>query len=376
MNDDKLDDKPITPLLTELNTAIGDPEFAKFRDALSKAQTGILATLRGAEVTTGQIADLFDRLLSDQTNAGDADEALFREFWADSRNNDLRLKFARQRDKLKYGYPLYLAKQFGRGRVTMMTTTAGEAWTDWPSERPGSVSFTPVMKELVNYLAGGGVDDNQTAGQPIEVNADGDSYEPKVLTGFITHNAKPGEQVAVGGDNDPAPITVADQFDKLAEETVTEKIKEKDADGKDVERVVTRKVLRFTQTSTEKPGVYLYGLEQRRPKPGSPNETITSPEYRFVPVNVDSVFEGDLRRASADDIIGDTKAGLHSPEDRGWIEGLKNKKTDLSEMGWIFLFILMVLVIEQALAVKLSYHTGNDLGDSPTVAAAMRKSGV
>ena len=376
MNDDKLDDKPITPLLTELNTVIADPDFAKFKDALGKAQTGILTTLRGAEVTTGQIAELFDRLLSDQTNAGDADEALYREFWSDSRNNDLRLKFARQRDKLKYGYPLYLAKQFGRGRVTMMTTTAGEAWTDWPSERPGSVSYTPVMKELVNYLAGGGVDDNQTTGQPIDVTADGDSYEPKVLTGFITHAAKPGEQVAVGGDNDPAPITVADQFDRLKEETVSEKVKERDADGKEVERVITRKILRFNQTSTEKPGVYLYGLEQRRPKPGSPNETVTSPEYRFVPVNIDSAVEGDLRRASTDDILGDTKAGLHSPEDRGWIEDLKNKKSDLSEMGWLFLLMVVVLVVEQALAVKLSYHMGNDLSDAPTVAAAMRQAGA
>ena len=370
MNDAPLDDKPITPLLQELQSQLDDSDFAKYRPAVTNTIGGINRALRGAEVSTALIADWFDRLLSDQRAEGDAEEALLREFWASSKNNDLRIKFARQRDKLKYGYPLYLAKTFGRGRVTLMTTTAGEAWNDWASNKPGSVSYTPVMKELVNYLAGGGVDDNRTCGMPIELRFDPESYEPKVLTGFVSHAGEPGAKPVGGTDTDPAPIAVAEAFDKLKEETIAEKITEKDAEGKVTERTVNRKVLGFVQTATDKPGVYLYGLEQRRPKPGSPNESITSPEYRFAPVNIDVTAEGDLRRSSADDVIGDTKAQLHSPEDRGWIEGLKNKKSDLSEMGWMFLLFMLILVAEQALAVKLSYHTGNEAVDAAAPSAA------
>jgi hypothetical protein len=75
------------------------------------------------------------------------------------------------------------------------------------------VSFIPVMKELVNYLAGGGVDDTRTCGRPIEYKLDPDSYDPKVLRGFVTHATKPGERPAVGGGNDPAPVGVNGQFD-------------------------------------------------------------------------------------------------------------------------------------------------------------------
>jgi hypothetical protein len=44
-------------------------------------------------------------------------------------------------------------------------------------------------------------------------------------------------------------------------------------------------------------------------------------------------------------------------------------------MGWLFLIILAVLVAEQALAVKLSYHSGQETMSehSPTAAAAMRR---
>jgi hypothetical protein len=376
MNEEKLDDKPITIILNELKTAFEDPESKKFRPPLEKVHTAIMAVLRSSNASTAQVSELFDRLLSDQVSEGDAEEALLREFWADSRNNDLRIKLSRQRDKLKYGYPLYLAKKFGRGRVTLITTGAGEDWNNWASERPGSVSYTPVMKELVTYLAGGGVDDNRSCGEPLTLNLDRQTYDPKVLRGFVSHIAKPGEkQAPVGGENDPAPIQVYTNFAPLTEGTVEEVISDKDSEGKPIERTITREVLSFTDRATAQPGVYLYGLEQRRPKPGSPTETITSPEYRFTPVNLQTMIEGDLRRASADDLIADTKAELHGPDDREWIEALKNKRKDLSEMGWVFLFLILVLVAEQALAVKLSYHTGNENleEDSPTLAAALRK---
>jgi hypothetical protein len=355
-----------------------DAEFAKFKDPLAKLKRAINAVPRTTDGTTSQLADLFDRLLSDQRSEGDADEALLREFWADARNADLKVRTARLRDRMKYGYPLYLAKTFGRGRVTLITTTAGETWNNWPSEQPGNVSFAPVMKELTGFLAGGGVDDFRTCGQPVELRLDPTSYDPKVIRGFMTHNGRPGEKVAVGGANDPAPLVMAEQFDPLTAEKVTEKVIEKDGE-KTVEKTVERNWLVARATDTAQPGAYLFGFEQKRPKAGVPNETASAPEYRFAPVNLDAVKEGDLRRASADDVTNQAPgAELHGPDDKEWIDKLRNKKSDLSELGWVFLALLLVLVAEQALAVKLSYHSAPDaLGDAaPTAAAAMRKAAV
>ena len=358
---------------------LADPAFADYKDALAKVRAEFSQTVRGAVITTSMLAESFDRLLSDQRNEGDKDEALLREFWTKA-DRDLKDKVTRLRDRMKYGYPFYLAKTFGRGRVTLITSTAGETWNGWPSEVPGNVAYIPVMKELVNYLAGGGVDDTRTCGRPVEFTLDADSYDAKVLTARVTHAARTGEQVALGADKNAAPITVAGQFAALPAVARKEKITVVGDDGKPVEKEVERKTLTVSRTDTATPGVYLFGLEQRRPKAGGGGEFVTAAEFRFAPVNVDVGIEGDLKRASTDDLILTNTAnrpavGVHGPDDRDWLDELKNKKTDLSEMGWMFLFLLLVLVAEQALAVKLSYHSAADTVSehAPSAAAAMRR---
>ncbi len=356
---------------------LDDADFAPFKDALTKVKKSMSAINTMADPSTSMVAELFDRLLSDQRNEGDTDEALYREFWTKAEVNDLKTKVTRLRDRMKYGYPLYVTKNFGRGRVSLITTSAGEAWTDWPNAPPGNVSFVPVMKELVNYLAGGGVDDTRTCGRPIEFKLDPDSYDPKVLRGFVTHAAKAGERPAVGGGNDPAPVNVSGQFDPLPVVTTKEKVTEPGPDGKPVDKEVERKAMTLTETNTTRAGIYLFGLEQKRPKPGAPSETVTAAEYRFAPVNIDVPNEGDLARVNGDKVAENAPGSeLHGPDETDWLIRLQNKKTDLSSMGWLFLFILLVLVAEQALAVKLSYHAGQETMSehAPSAAAAMRRS--
>ena len=110
--------------------------------------------------------------------------------------------------------------------------------------------------------------------------------------------------------------------------------------------------------------------------PSSPGKSPRPPLTEAVPVNVDSAIESDLKRASTEDIKQFTQGGFfHNAGDSDWVESLKNRRTDWSEMGWIFLIVLVVLILEQAMAVRLSYHTrGNEELQqmSPTIAAAMR----
>ena len=72
---------------------------------------------------------------------------------------------------------------------------------------------------------------------------------------------------------------------------------------------------------------------------------------------MDALNEGDLHRANTDDLSAQTnKVPLHNTEDLGWIDELKQKPTDLSSGRWLYLFILLVLLAEQAWAVRISYH--------------------
>jgi hypothetical protein len=79
-------------------------------------------------------------------------------------------------------------------------------------------------------------------------------------------------------------------------------------------------------------------------------------EQQAVAFNVDTLTEGDLRRASRADIeTAAPGAKLHSPGS-GLAELLRERRSDLSESPWLFLLLLLVLVAEQAMAVRLSYH--------------------
>ena len=72
--------------------------------------------------------------------------------------------------------------------------------------------------------------------------------------------------------------------------------------------------------------------------------------------NVDTAAEGNLQRATRDDIESAAPgAKLHSPGS-GLADILKERRSDLSESPWLFLLLLLVLIAEQAMAVRLSYH--------------------
>ena len=48
---------------------------------------------------------------------------------------------------------------------------------------------------------------------------------------------------------------------------------------------------------------------------------------------------------------------IHSADDSSWVNLLKQKRDDFSTRRWLYLFILLVLIAEQAMAVRLSFHT-------------------
>src|SRR5205823_3834694 len=85
-------------------------------------------------------------------------------------------------------------------------------------------------------------------------------------------------------------------------------------------------------------------------------------EFRSYAFNIDADAESNLKRAEKDKLgtqikTKEARAGqvkVFAPGDD--ITTFKQRDPDASEMPWLYLLILIVLIVEQALAVHLSFH--------------------
>ena len=304
---------------------IKDPAMSKYVELLKPIQ----AKLRELSVSSqplGQLVVVLDKLLADQAGGEDEEQALLREFWAQPKMAELRNRAVRLRDAVKFGDPLYLAKAFGQGRVTLMTITAGETWSDWPSGLLGRITFPPIVKEMTNYLAGAGSDLNRSVGGELAIRVDAEEYKPTVQRYRLTHNpdSSNSEESKSVVTTELKPATMKSEQGKL--------------------------VLNWDDADV--PGGYIAVLDRLN------SDEANTKEYRGFVVNVDAVREGTLRRVARDDVQAIApNAKVHSPDDTEWLDELRNKQNDLSETPWLFLLLILILMWEQALAVKMSYHT-------------------
>ena len=310
-------EKPARALADAIPQDLADS--GKYAKVLGSARDTLRRVAASAEPLY-RLASALDEFLADQPEAGDEAGALLREFWADPARADLKRQAARLRDAVKFGDPLYVAKEFGRGRVTVVTTTAGEAWSDWPSERPGSASFAPFVKEMAGYLAGAGARQERLAGQPVSFDFD------------------PARVKSVGKR---ALLTLAPRGSRELVNFI---------DLGDVGLAAAESGLSLTQADTARVGAYLFEV----PELGEGGR-----QYRAAAVNVDAAREGDLRRASRDDLLAAVPgAKLHSPLDPDWAKSLRNQTTDLSESWYLVLALALLLLAEQYLATRLSFSSG------------------
>lgn len=340
-------DKPTIDFLNKL--PLDEPKYAKYRPLLDTLKTKLRATALSSEPLY-ELAGGMDALLADQRAEGNANEALLREFWAHPELADLKAEAMRLRDLVKFGDPLYFAKSFGKGRVTVITTSAGEAWTDWASSMPGNTSFPPIMTQMERYLSGGTAEANRLVGEPLALKFDAARYKPNVGRAYVGYDALKAGQKAV----DIVP-------EDLKEQTMP-------AAGGQYD---------FTFADATKPGGYLFTFTQLKAQSAGAESTDT-PEYVAAAFNVDAATEGDLKRSPRDEILKAAPgAELHSVGDPEWTDSLKHKKSDWSEGTWLYLAVLLVLIAEHALAVKLSYNSSSAADHSaPTVAAMFNRTAV
>jgi hypothetical protein len=318
-----------------LDTLISSSKTAKYRPALERYQRSMRELLAG-DKPLYELANLLDTLLHDRGDPNDPGRISLVELWEESENQKLRTRIDSVRQTVQLGDPLVIASQFGKGHVVAFMTSAGRNWCDWAGGSLASPTYPVVMLELQKFLTRGGGESDRILGTPLPIELDSSRYDAKMRSFFQSEVRDSGPGKANAGQTPggtPGLIVLGEQLGSTS--------------GGRVHFV-------FNGSWRNGPGLYLFDLA-RLGEDGNPGG-LSKTEQRAYVFNVDP-REGELRRAAKDDLerVSPSAVKLRN-QGSGWAAELANRQNDLSESPWFYLFFLAVLVAEQALAVRLSYH--------------------
>jgi hypothetical protein len=334
---------PAQEILDSLNQLLSEPRFAKYRPGLERHHRAIRDKLV-ADRPLYELAKELDALLDDRGEADNAEYPNLLEFWSQPEQQKLQARIAEFRETVQLGDPLVVSKQYGKGRVIAFLTTAGRNWNDWAGGSLASPTYPAVMLELQKYLTRGGGETNQILGNPLTIEVDSSRYDSKMRS-YFQPEAREANSVATGSDGQK-PGGAAGLVDL----------------GEQLGSVVAGRVTFVQEPRKNGPGLYLFDLTRLREEANP--ASVSRPDQRAFVFNVDS-GESDLRRAAKEDlerIAGGIK--LRSPGS-GWAAELADRHNDLSESPWFYLIFLVILVVEQALAVHLSFHVKSEVAPAP-----------
>lgn len=347
-------------LYKKVEVAAEDEKNAKYRLGLLRRHDDIRRVLAGGKYVY-ELALALDGLLLDR---GDPDKKDPKrpnlvEFWEQPDQEELKTNFEQLRDAVKYGDPLIVSRRFGKGQVVAVLTSASTRWNEWAGGGFASFTFPMVISDLQKYLTGGNEESNRTIGTPVSFTLEADRYEARMHRQF--HR----------GEQDKKEKPKEGKGDGLTVDLGEQKVEPKD------------KQLVFDFNEAKNTGLYEFTLYPR----GEPSPP---PETRVYVYNVDTENESDLRRAGRDKLErATTGAGPDAGKirllvgesrllggDVGLPEALSEKKADFSVTPWIYLLFIVVLVVEQMLAVHLSFHIRGGASEAQLPAQVLRSQGA
>ena len=227
------------------------------------------------------------------------------------RNDSRRADGVETIARIANGDPVLLRHQVGSGEVVTMLTSAGLNWTNWPL----NPIYVAYIQELFRQLATRRqADQSLISGQPLQFDFAAGEYEPEIRI---------------------------ERPDGTIESLRTTPVTTAASDGSET----------FAMTAlfreTDSPGIYRTFL--------TPSNSGTI-EERWVAVNVPLV-ESDLELADAaklrDAFTGHPNISLRDPGDTRW---LRVQESGRDVRLFLIAFLIVLLVVEQATAYKLSYH--------------------
>jgi Aerotolerance regulator N-terminal len=324
--------KATVDIINKLDALLQNDDYKKYRP---RAET-ISRTLKryvtgGSETPLYNLSQELNNLLFDFEGRKAVPPVSLDDFWkiTDSQIARLKDEVTKLRDQVRYGDPLVIASQFGEGRVVAVTTTLGKEWSDWAGGVNATRSFQPFIWELQNYLSSQSNNENRTLGSEVRITTDAEPYRGKTLKAFRTYYPPMVDLTK------PVPGV------KLGE-----------AFG-----VETKGELLFDFLRHDKPGLYVTELRTDEPESGKPPAAVHAHMF-----NVDTLREGKLERVDRAE-INDNVIGSYKDKDQIVFDGpgvsvdaFVQRQSDFSESPWLYLIFLAVLVVEQALAVHLSFH--------------------
>jgi hypothetical protein len=234
--------------------------------------------------------------------------------------------------------PLFLESRFGQGTIVTCLTTCGSLWNNWPIIPPAFVSMTLELQRLVarrdTSLS------MRIVGEPIAVNLELGMYSPDLTIGLpgggiekrkaSTRESGKGDEKGKG----PTPATA-----KVTEKTQPSKEPAKPADA-----APTAYIDRFTGTDT--PGMYTLTLQ--RMSGGA--------ETRRFAYNV-PLAESSLDLTTPQQMQERVGAGVAMKiQQVGDFQWIHTEQAGQEVMDFVLLALLILLVVEQALALRLSFH--------------------
>lgn len=341
-NRKSLDDYRDQTLALLKDIPVNEPGSERYRKRLEEHQANIRRVL-----TSGgplyKLANAVDAMLRDEGDAKTPEERPnLTEFFAQPELRRLQQRLTQFRDEIRYGDPLVIASRYGNGKVVAFLTTAGQKWNHWAGgSMPYVMATYPIMMiEMQKYLTNLAEEINPAVGSPHTIQLDATRFDNELRI-FRLPEPDPAKPAA---SNDPI------FKDKLTVQPVKDR-------------------LTFEFKNAREPGVYLFEMTQKAVQGGAASST----EKRAFAFNVDTLAEGDLRRADEDGLkrtAGDDGTGsrvlIQGPD--AAFDQDTNRQSDLSEMPWLFLIILLVLLAEQALAVHLSFHLRGSEAQPPAQA--------
>jgi hypothetical protein len=294
-----------------------------------------------------EIAIWLDKLLQDAGDTKNPEkQPSLKEFWATPELATLKTDFERMHDAVKYGDPLLIESRYGKGRVVVCTTSLSSRWSNMGSAFEG-VFPVYFLKSLEKHLTSVQTDADLVVGSPVDIYLDQTRYDTKMRRFRRPDTDAAGANAAAKGGN---LIDLGDQ--------------------QQVGTPVNGRI-HFRFADALEPGMYVLEFYPAAGVAGG------KPEQRAFAFNIDTAAESNLLRyrITREDLERTVANSKLYTLGADRFSDLAEQKADLSMKPWLYLAFLVVLVLEQALAVHLSFHLrggpapGTVVRPEPAVAA-------
>jgi hypothetical protein len=235
--------------------------------------------------------------------------------------------------------PLFLEHRYGEGTVLTFLSSAGPSWNKWT----GDISYPLVVLESLGRIASPGRTITQRmTGAPISFSLPAADFQEEIV--IRSPDDASGREVSLKATltNIPKPGEKADDQPKSDDDKKS-----------DAEAAQPMYELKFD--ATDRPGVYVARLTDRD---GVPQERWFAYNVSRDESSLQLATEKELLKRIGEDDEGNALKNVHIQEagSRNWIQG---QEAGQEVRFWLIVALLALLLAEQLLAYRLSYHSGS-----------------